>query len=89
MANRAQSTEAQAQATLFPLVPPDPMPQFTPVVLIQWLFTWLILNWGASLALGRPEGDNAGLEPPRRRRTLASQQPKFIMHALHHARAVD
>lgn len=58
------------------------MPQVTPVFLIQWLFTWLILNWGASLALKSPEGDNADLEPPRRRRTLASQQPKFIIHAL-------
>lgn len=58
------------------------MTQVTPVFLIQWLFTWLILNWGALLALGKPEGDDAGVEPPRRRRTLASQQPKFIIHAL-------
>ncbi|QNJ06815.1 hypothetical protein SynMEDNS5_02111 [Synechococcus sp. MEDNS5] len=57
--------------------------------LIQWLFTWLILNWGASLALGSDGEANTGLGQPRRRRPLASQQPKFIIHALLIEFAID
>ena len=51
-------------------------------LLLEWISAWLVLNWGAHLALSRQESGESADDSPRRQFPGLSEQFRYALHAL-------
>ena len=51
-------------------------------LLVEWLSAWLVLNWGAHLALSKSPAENSSDGAARRQFPRLSEQFTYVLHSL-------